>query len=80
MLSYQGKCAIKPLRMLAHKRKECSVNKVGTEGEGVVARHGRTGRKDFVVDVGWQIASLFTVHRFWPPKEYCQKGAAFCLE
>lgn len=48
MLLYQGKCAIKPIRMLNHKRNECSVIKVRTEGEGVVARHGRTGRKLFL--------------------------------
>lgn len=79
MLLYQRKCAIKPIRMLAHRRHECSVNKVWTKGESVVARHGRTGRKVFFVEVGWLVASLFTVQHRWPPKEYCQKGTALCL-
>lgn len=52
---------------------ECRVNKVWTEGEGVVDRHGKTGRKVFFVHVSWLVASLFTVHHRWPPKEYCQK-------
>lgn len=38
----------------------------------------RTGRKVFFVDVGWLVASLFTVQHRWPPKEYCQEEKAFC--
>ena len=41
ILLYQRICTIKPKGMLAHEGHECSVNKVWTEGEGVVARQNR---------------------------------------
>lgn len=48
MLLYQRKCTIKLISILAHKTHERSANKVWTEGVGVVARHGKTGREAFL--------------------------------
>ena len=54
-LGMRGKYVVIPGKMCnAHKRNECSVNKVRTEAEGVVARHRRRGTKLFLsMSVGW---------------------------